>query len=80
MRLQYSSIKGVNPLYPHFCEELESYYIILCPGVYYTMARKKLNGAQKAGLAKGQSRMARAAAAYRAGRYPNMRVALKNVA
>jgi hypothetical protein len=36
--------------------------------------------AQKAGLAKGQSLMARAAAAYRAGEYASMQEALKGVA
>lgn len=55
-------------------------YDILCQEVYNTMARKRLNGAQKAGLAKGQNRMQRAAAAYRAGKFPNMRAAMKGVA
>ncbi len=44
------------------------------------MASRRLNRAQKAGLAKGQSRMARAAAAYRAGKYSSMQAALKGVA
>ncbi len=43
------------------------------------MAKKRLNGAQRAGLKKGQSRMARAAAEYRAGKYPSMQLALKHV-
>lgn len=45
-------------------------------------AKRRVGGrsAQKAGLAKGQSLMAQAAAAYRAGKYPTMQAALKGVA
>lgn len=42
--------------------------------------RRAGRSAQKAGLKKGQSLMAQAAAAYRAGKYPTMQAALKGVA
>lgn len=42
--------------------------------------RKSGRSAQKAGLAKGQSLMQKAAAAYRAGKYPTMQSALRGVA
>jgi hypothetical protein len=42
--------------------------------------RKSGRAAQKAGLAKGQSLMQKAAAAYRAGKYPTMQSALRGVA
>ena len=43
-------------------------------------SRKSGRAAQKAGLAKGQNLMQKAAAAYRAGKYPTMQSALRGVA
>jgi hypothetical protein len=45
-----------------------------------TRGSTRLNPAQRAGLAKGQSLMSEAAAAYRAGRYDSMSEALRAVA